>query len=281
MRGHSRTLVKRPAFPWHGAVTDMERQFTTRRVCRLRAALHERFDEGRRDLRDDGVAVSAQASHSGGNPMSQQTKAGFNAPRAAVGANDPPGSCPRAWWGNVVPRVSAMRAARPASDRFSERQSRAVGVAHIATACPDSFGSPRELTLPFFRSIASSATGVCQRSSAILRIATSPAELPASLFPSFARARLVGVGHKPQSFPTMWRTDATSRDNGTPAGISCRLQISAHSGEPLSPKRARNLLSKDDCRAALGDEVVKSGPEVSFVEIALSLSSDRKRLTGT
>jgi hypothetical protein len=39
----------------------------------------------------------------------------------------------------------------------------AHGVGHIAITCPDSFGSPREFTLPFARSIASSATGVCQR----------------------------------------------------------------------------------------------------------------------
>ena len=30
------------------------------------------LDELRRDLRDDGVAVPAQSSHSGGNPMSQR-----------------------------------------------------------------------------------------------------------------------------------------------------------------------------------------------------------------
>jgi len=41
-------------------------------------------------------------------------------------------------------------------------QSRADGVVHIAATCPDSFGSPRELILPFTRFTASSATGVCQ-----------------------------------------------------------------------------------------------------------------------
>ncbi len=54
----------------------------------------------------------------------------------------------------------------------------------------------------------------------------------------------------------------------------------ANSGEPLPSILRRNLLSKDNCRAALGDERVKSGPEVSFVDMALSLSRDRKRLTG-
>jgi hypothetical protein len=108
----------------------------------------------------------------------------------------------------------------------------AVGVPHMATTCPDSFGSPR------------------------------------------------GVGHKPKSVAFMGRPDTASWHNGGPDGISTCLQVSAHSGEPFASIRARNLLSKELCRAALGDETVKSGPEVSFVDMALSLSSDRKRLTG-
>jgi hypothetical protein len=39
------------------------------------------------------------------------------------------------------------------------------------------------------------------------------------------------------------------------------------------------LLSKDNWRGALGDEVVKSGPDVSFVDMAFPLSRARKRLT--
>ena len=38
---------------------------------------------------------------------------------------------------------------------------------------------------------------------------------------------------------------------------------------------------KDCCRFALGDKAVKSGPEVSFVGMAFSLSCARKRLTWT
>jgi hypothetical protein len=40
------------------------------------------------------------------------------------------------------------------------------------------------------------------------------------------------------------------------------------------------LLSKQNWRAELGDEALKSGPEMSFVGMALPLSCDRKRLTG-
>jgi hypothetical protein len=39
-----------------------------------------------RDLRDDRVAKGAQFTHSGGNPMSQETNSGFNAPGFSVGS---------------------------------------------------------------------------------------------------------------------------------------------------------------------------------------------------
>jgi hypothetical protein len=90
----------------------------------------------------------------------------------------------------------------------------------------------------------------------------------------------LGVGHKEDALPPVRRPDTASWHNGGPDGISTCLQVSAHSGEPFPSIRARNLFSKEPCRAALGDEAVKSGPEVSFVDMALSLSSDRKRLTG-
>jgi hypothetical protein len=46
------------------------------------------LDEGCRDLRHDGIAVTAQSSHAGGNPMSQRECAGFNAPRFSIGTSD-------------------------------------------------------------------------------------------------------------------------------------------------------------------------------------------------
>jgi len=89
-----------------------------------------------------------------------------------------------------------------------------------------------------------------------------------------------GVGHPEQPFPLVRCADAASRQIGTPAGISCSFQVRSNSGKPLASKFARNLLSKDRWRSALGDESVKSGPEVSFVGMAFPLSSARKRLTG-
>src|SRR6185503_5725797 len=88
-----------------------------------------------------------------------------------------------------------------------------------------------------------------------------------------------GVGHPCKALPDMRRADARNRQIGKPAGISPVFQVSAYSGTPFKSIRARNLLSKECCRAALGDKAVKSGPEVSFVGMAFPLSSARKRLT--
>jgi hypothetical protein len=79
----------------------------------------------------------------------------------------------------------------------------------------------------------------------------------------------------------MRRARARSAQIGGPAGISTAFQVSANSGEPFVSVLSRNLFSKDRWRLALGDEAVKSGPEVSFVGIAFSLSRARKRLTRT
>jgi hypothetical protein len=89
----------------------------------------------------------------------------------------------------------------------------------------------------------------------------------------------LGVGHPVKPLPDVRRADARSAQIGSPAGISQCFQISAYSGEPFTPILARNLLSKDRCRLALGDEALKSGPEVSFVGMALSASCARNRLT--
>jgi hypothetical protein len=89
----------------------------------------------------------------------------------------------------------------------------------------------------------------------------------------------LAVGHPEQTVTPVGGADACSWQAGGPDGISIALQVSANSGEPLPPILRRNLLSKDRCRPADGDEAVKSGPEVSFVDMATLLSRDRKRLT--
>jgi hypothetical protein len=56
----------------------------------------ERFDERRGVRGDEAIAVTAQASHSGGSPMSQRECAGFNWPPLVVSAVEPICSSPEA-----------------------------------------------------------------------------------------------------------------------------------------------------------------------------------------
>ena len=143
-------------------------------------------------------------------------------------------------------------------------------------------GSPRLLTLPFALSTASSATGVCQRLAAIAwaLIATSPAELPASLLPPLAGAKLVGVGHKPQAISSMGRVDGTSRDNCRPAGVVDAFQIRTHSVEPILSNRCRNLFSHDDWGTHGADEAEEDRPEVAFVRLRGAFPGDAEGLAG-
>jgi hypothetical protein len=92
---------------------------------------------------------------------------------------------------------------------------------------------------------------------------------------------VVGVGHPEQPLSDVRRGDARSAQIGGPDGISQCFQVSAYSGEPLTSKAARNLLSKDDWRSALGDEVAEDGPEVTLVVLAALLSGAGEGLAGT
>jgi hypothetical protein len=90
-----------------------------------------------------------------------------------------------------------------------------------------------------------------------------------------------GVGHPEKALAPVRRADARSAQIGSPAGISQFFQVKANSGEPFTSILARNLLAKHRCRSALGDEGVKSGPQVPLIGVSLSFASARKRLTGT
>ncbi len=104
-----------------------------------------------------------------GKPINQQTNSGFNAPRFSVGADDPSEVLTIEPRGKAGPRCTPVDALRRSFRRNTTSGSTfgsiAAGLGHVhAIAC--------------------------------LRIATSPAELPASLFPSLALAKLVGVGQR-------------------------------------------------------------------------------------
>lgn len=75
-------------------------------------------------------------------------------------------------------------------------------------------------------------------------------------------------------------TDAASRSNDRPAGVSCRFQVIENSVEPRPATRARNLLSKDDRGSVSLDESVPRGPQVPLVVEALCASGGGPRLAG-
>jgi hypothetical protein len=58
----------------------------------------------------------------------------------------------------------------------------------------------------------------------------------------------------------MRRAEARSAQIGRPEGPARSFHVSAYKVEPSEAVFARNLLSKDDCRSALFDEMEESGP---------------------
>jgi hypothetical protein len=69
-----------------------------------------------------------------------------------------------------------------------------------------------------------------------------------------------GVGHEPASLSDMRSADAASWQYGRPAGVAFCFQVSENNVEPALSNCRVNLLSKDDCRAALRDETSPDRP---------------------
>lgn len=93
-------------------------------------------------------------------------------------------------------------------------------------------------------------------------------------------SRVVGVGHKPETVPSVGRVDGTSRDNGRPAGVADAFQVSEHSVEPILANRRRNLFSHEDSGPAGTGESKKVGPQVPIVSLRFSFARDAERLAG-
>jgi hypothetical protein len=54
--------------------------------------------------------------------------------------------------------------------------------------------------------------------------------------------------------------DARSAQIRSPEGVARSFQVSVYKTDPREARLTRNLLAKDDCRAALVDEVEERGP---------------------
>jgi hypothetical protein len=74
--------------------------------------------------------------------------------------------------------------------------------------------------------------------------------------------------------------DARSAKLRKPQSVRIFLHVSLYSREPSQSSRSRNLFTKHDVRAALGDEFPKRRPEVARVVFAEALASDGEGLAG-
>ena len=90
----------------------------------------------------------------------------------------------------------------------------------------------------------------------------------------------VGDGHEVEALADVRSTDARRAQIRRPEGVTRSFQVSRNKVEPPEAIRARNLLSKDDWRAALADEPEPLGPEVAIVRFAAAPPGRRERLAG-
>jgi len=82
--------------------------------------------------------------------------------------------------------------------------------------------------------------------------------------PLFA-SELVVVGHPVEPVSDVRSADARSRKRDRPEGVTQGFQVILYEIGPAIGSLARNLLSKQDWRAALADEVLPRRPEVPLV----------------
>jgi hypothetical protein len=102
-----------------------------------------------------------------------------------------------------------------------------------------------------------------------------------SLACPFFQSRADGVGHPEKPLSDVRRARARSAQISGPDGISQCFQVSTYSSEPFTSILARNLLSKDRCRTALGDKAKELGPQVALVCGSPALAGGAEGLTGT
>lgn len=76
----------------------------------------------------------------------------------------------------------------------------------------------------------------------------------------------------------MGRAEARSAGINRPAGVARSFQVSLYKVEPTEAVLARNLLAKDDWRAADRDEVVESRPKVPLVSKPRAFACRAERL---
>ncbi len=231
--------------------------------------------------------------------MSQRECTGFNWPPASIAAQEPvsispravrragPGSNVNACSLNGLPRVCSARCATNSGEPLAECQSLALGVAQPetnATVFRLLSLLPAAL-LPFRAGVPAIGVGhpvkhtAAARSGPWLRIAS--AKPPANDLTPFAASAAVGVGHPVEPVADVRGTDARSRKRDRPDGVVHGFHVILYKVDPSIRVVARNLLSKNNCRSALADEVVPGWPQVPLVSKRKSFACLGERLART
>lgn len=105
-----------------------------------------------------------------------------------------------------------------------------------------------------------------------------PGESFQSLADAVIQSAASAVCDDEHSISTMRGVDGTSWNNGTPAGVSFRLQIKEQSVEPMLANRGSNLLSHKDQRTPCTDESKLVVPKIPLVVKTTLLARDAERL---
>jgi hypothetical protein len=92
------------------------------------------------------------------------------------------------------------------------------------------------------------------------------------------QSRAVAVTQPESTIPDVRPAEARSRKRDKPEGVTHGFQVSLYKIEPYASAAACNLLSSDDCRLALFDEMEESGPKVPLVSKPFSFACRAERL---
>ena len=183
--------------------------------------------------------------------MSQRECAGFNWPGFAVSAGDPLSIGPEA------------------ADRAAVQRSLPQPFLAASRSAPSSVRT--DLSASF-------APVVGQPDSSVLT--SRHRDAVCWLMPAPFASAACGLTHPPQPLSDVRRADARRAKIGGCDGIAQCFQVNPYRDEPVASKRARNLLSKDDWRAALADEPCEIWPQVALVVGAELLTGGAEGLAG-
>lgn len=96
--------------------------------------------------------------------------------------------------------------------------------------------------------------------------------------PCLLLALALAVGHPKKALPDVGCADTRSAQISRPAGVTLSFQLRRYNIPPREGIFARNLLSKDRCRAMLADEIAPGGPEMPLIGETGAAAGEAERL---